>query len=256
MTPAAALSDEELDRYARHIVLPQIGGAGQATLKAAHVAIIGAGGIGCPALLYLTAAGVGTITLIDDDDIALSNLQRQIAFGTADVGQSKVNVAAAAAVRLNAHVRIAPQRARIADANAAALLTGADIILDGCDNFATRLAVNRASIARRIPLISAAIGAFEGQIAHFRGWEDDQSCYACLVGDQPDRPEANCAEAGVLGALAGVIGTFAALEVVRALVPFGTALTGHLFLSDMIDRRVREIRIVKDPQCPACRKSI
>jgi adenylyltransferase/sulfurtransferase len=254
MSAAAPLSDDELDRYARHIVLPQIGGAGQAALKAAQVAIIGAGGIGCPALLYLAAAGVGTIVLIDDDEVALSNLQRQIAFGTEDVGQPKVDVADEAARRLNPHVRIVPLAARIDASNAAALLHGCDIILDGCDNFATRLAVNRAAISLQIPLISAAIGAFEGQIAHYRGWEEGQPCYACLVGDQPDRPDANCADAGVLGPLAGVIGTMAALEVVRALAPFGAPLTGRLILSDMMSRRVREIRIVKDPQCPACRK--
>lgn len=252
---AAAFSDEELDRYARHIILPEIGGAGQAALKRAHVAIIGAGGIGCPALLYLAAAGIGTITLIDDDDVALSNLQRQIAFVTADVGKAKVEVAAAAAQRLNPHIHVSARRARIDDANAASLLAGADIILDGSDNFATRLAVNRAAFALRIPLISAAIGAFEGQIAHYRAWEGDQPCYACLVGSQPDRDAANCADTGVLGALAGMIGTQAALEVVRALTGFGRPLTGHLFLSDMIDRRVREIRIAKDPQCPTCRKS-
>lgn len=248
------LSDAELDRYARHIVLPQIGGAGQARLKSAHVAVIGAGGIGCPVIQYLAAVGVGTLTIIDDDAIALSNLQRQVLFADADIGAAKANVAAAAVLRINPHVTVHAQRQRIEAANAATLLSGAMLVIDGCDNFDTRLAVNAACINAKIPLLSAAIGAFDAQVALFEGWRDDQPCYACLVGSDPAQDGINCAEAGVLGALAGFAGTLAAVEAVRAIAGFGPPLTGKLVLTDMFERRWREVRIAKDPECPICRK--
>lgn len=248
------LSDAELDRYARHIVLPQIGGAGQARLKAAHVAVIGAGGIGCPVIQYLAAAGIGTLTIIDDDAVELSNLQRQILFTDADIGAAKAEVAAAAARRINPHTHVHAHSVRIDADNAAALLGGSTLVIDGCDNFATRLAVNAACVAAHIPLLSAAIGAFDAQVALFEGWRDDQPCYACLVGNDPARDGVNCAEAGVLGALAGFAGTLAAVEAVRALTGFGSPLTGQLVLTDMLERRWREVRVAKDPECSACRK--
>jgi molybdopterin-synthase adenylyltransferase len=248
------LTDAELDRYARHIILPEIGGAGQARLKAAHVAIIGAGGIGCPVIQYLAAAGVGRLTIIDDDRVELSNLHRQILFADADIGTSKATAAATAAQRINPHIDAVPVAARIGPDNAAALLAGATLVIDGCDNFATRLAVNAACIGRRIPLLSAAIGAFDAQVALFEGWRDDQPCYACLVGSDPAREGVNCAEAGVLGALAGMAGTLTAVEAVRAITGFGRALTGQLLISDLVDRRWREVRIAKDPECATCRK--
>ncbi|MDZ3830611.1 MAG: HesA/MoeB/ThiF family protein [Sphingopyxis sp.] len=247
------LSDAELDRYARQIILPQFGGAGQAKLNAAHVAIIGAGGIGCPAITYLAAAGVGRLTIIDHDHVERSNLHRQPLFTDADIGAPKAAVAAEAARRINPHVAAEARIERIDAGNAESLLDGATLILDGCDNFATRLAVNRAAVARRIPLLSAAIGAFEGQVALYEGWREDAPCYACLVGDDPDRPGINCAEAGVMGALAGMIGTMAALEAVRALTGWGQPLNGRLAIIDMLDRRWREIGIAKDPECPICR---
>ena len=250
---SAAFSDAELDRYARHIVLPQIGGAGQAKLKAAHVAVIGAGGIGCPVIQYLAAAGVGTLTIIDDDRVALSNLQRQIVFADADIGAEKAPVAAAAARRINPHGAAHAITSRIDAGNAAVLLGGATLVIDGCDNFITRLAVNAACVAARIPLLSAAIGAFDAQLGLFEGWRVAQPCYACLVGADPARDGVNCAEAGVLGALAGLAGTLAATEAVRALCGFGTPLTGRLILIDMFDRRWREVRVAKDPGCPICR---
>jgi adenylyltransferase/sulfurtransferase len=248
------LSNAELDRYARHIVLPQIGGAGQARLKAAHVAVIGAGGIGCPVIQYLAAAGIGALTIIDDDVVELSNLQRQILFSDADLGAGKAGVAAAAVQRMNPHVTPRAVTARIDPSNAAALLAGATLVIDGCDNFATRLAVNAACVAAEIPLLSAAIGAFDAQVALFEGWRDDQPCYACLVGGDPARDGINCAEAGVLGALAGLAGTLAAVEAVRAIVGFGSPLTGKLVLTDLIERRWREVRIAKDPECSICHK--
>lgn len=247
------LSDAELDRYARQIILPQFGGAGQAKLKGAHVAIIGAGGIGCPVITYLAAAGIGKLTIIDHDVVELSNLQRQPLFTDADIGSPKADVAADAARRINPHVDAVAVGQRLDAGNADALLTGASLILDGCDNFETRLTVNRAAVALGIPLLSAAIGAFEGQVALYEGWRADSPCYACLVGDDPDRPGINCAEQGVMGALAGMIGTMAALEAVRALTGWGQPLTGKLAIVDMLDRRWREVAVPKDPECPICR---
>lgn len=247
------LSDAELDRYARQIILPVFGGAGQAKLKAAHIAIIGAGGIGCPAITYLAAAGVGRLTIIDHDHVELSNLQRQPLFTDADIGAPKAEVAADAARRINPHVEAIAIVRRLDPGNAEALLAGATLILDGCDNFETRLAVNRAAVALQIPLLSAAIGAFEGQVALYEGWRSGSPCYACLVGDDPDRPGFNCAEQGVMGALAGMIGTMAALEAVRALTGWGQVLTGKLAIVDMLDRRWREVTVAKEPECPICR---
>lgn len=246
------LSDAELDRYARQIILPAFGGAGQAKLKGAHVAIIGAGGIGCPAITYLAAAGVGKLTIIDHDRIELSNLQRQPLFTDADIGALKAEVAADTARRINPHVEAVAMAERLDAGNAEALLAGAGLILDGCDNFATRLAVNAAAVALHIPLLSAAIGAFEGQVALYEGWRAGSPCYACLVGDDPDRPGINCAEQGVMGALAGMVGTMAALEAVRALTGWGRALTGRLTILDMLDRRWREVAVAKEPECPIC----
>jgi molybdopterin-synthase adenylyltransferase len=245
-------TDTQLERYARHIVLKEIGGAGQARLAGAHVAIIGAGGIGCPAIAYLAAAGLGTLRVIDPDTVSLSNLQRQILYGDADVGTPKAEAAQAATRQINPDCHLIPINAAITADNAAALLHDADIVLDGCDNFATRLAVSDATTKLRLPLISAAVGAFEGQIGHWRGWEAGQPCYRCLVGADPASADQNCADTGIIGALTGVIGSMAALEVIRALVPFGTALTGRLLVADLLGRRFREMAIPKDPACPAC----
>ncbi len=241
--------DDELERYARHIVLKEIGGSGQARLKAAHVAVIGAGGIGSPALQYLAAAGIGRLTVIDDDKVDLSNLQRQTLFGDGDIGAPKVDAAARALHRLNPHVTVMPVETRIDPVNAAKLLANADVILDGCDNFATRLAVSDAAQALCIPLVSAAVGQFEGQLAVFRGWEAGKPCYRCLVGGDPDRAEASCAEAGVMGALTGTIGSLAALEVIRALVPFGSDPAGRLLIADTLDWRFRTLTLTKDSAC-------
>ena len=248
------LSDAELDRYARQIILPAFGGAGQAKLKAAHVAIIGAGGIGCPAITYLAAAGVGRLTIVDHDHVERSNLQRQPLFTDTDIGAPKAEVAARVAKRINPHVETTAVVARLEGDNAAALLADASLILDGCDNFETRLAVNRAAVTLETPLLSAAIGAFEGQVALYEGWRAGSPCYACLVGSDPDREGINCAETGVMGALAGMIGTMAALEAVRALTGWGQPLTGRLAIVDMLDRRWREVGVAEDPGCPTCRR--
>ncbi|TPG21653.1 HesA/MoeB/ThiF family protein [Sphingomonas koreensis] len=248
-----SLSDAQLSRYARHIVLREIGGAGQARLLGATVAVIGAGGIGSPALQYLAAAGIGRLTVIDDDHVDLSNLQRQTLFGSDDVGNPKAEVARAAIARLNPDVTVSPQVERIDAANAARLIEGADVVLDGCDNFATRLAVADAALSLRVPLVSAAVGQFEGQLGVFRGWESDKPCYRCFVGTDPDRADVSCADQGVLGAMTGVMGSLAALETLRAIVPFGEDTAGKLLLIDALDFRFRTITLPPDPGCPACR---
>jgi adenylyltransferase/sulfurtransferase len=244
-----SLTDTQLERYARHIILKEIGGAGQQRLLAAHVALIGAGGIGAPAIQYLAAAGVGRLTLIDDDAVDLSNLQRQVLYATGDVGSLKVEAAAAAVARLNPDVRVSRRAMRIGADNAAGLLFGVDAVIDGSDNFATRLAVADAARERRIPLISAAVGQFDGQLGVFRGWETDKPCYRCLVGDDPDRADVSCADQGVLGALTGVLGSLAAIEAIRAIVPFGADPAGTLVMIDALDFRFRTVRLPKDPGC-------
>nr|WP_295672654.1 molybdopterin-synthase adenylyltransferase MoeB [Sphingomonas sp.] len=243
------LSDAELERYARHIVLQDIGGAGQARLKAARVVVVGAGGIGSPAIQYIAAAGIGRLILIDDDAVDLSNLQRQTIFGTDDIGQPKVAAAAIAVSRLNPNVVVEMHAVRIGPDNAADLIAGADVVLDGCDNFTTRLVVTDACLAARIPLVSAAVGQFEGQLGVFRGWEADKPCYRCFVGNDPDRPEASCADQGVLGAMTGLLGSLAALEVIRAITGFGDDSAGKLLLVDALAFRFRTITLPKDPGC-------
>lgn len=249
MTP---LRDDELDRYARHIILKEIGGAGQLKLRVSRVAIIGAGGLGSPCIQYLAAAGVGQLTIIDDDDIALSNLQRQILHGTGDVGRAKVASAADAVARLNPDVAVNGQRVRLTRENATALLAGHDVIADGSDSFETRLAVADTAQALEIALVSAAVGPFEGQIATFRGWNADLPCYRCYVGNATDRAGESCADQGIIGALAGIIGAMQALEVIRELTGFGTSLAGRLLLYDALGARMRTLRLPKDPGCSGC----
>jgi molybdopterin-synthase adenylyltransferase len=245
------LSDDQLDRYARHIILKEIGGAGQRRLIEAHVALVGAGGIGAPAIQYLAAAGVGRLTVIDDDDVALSNLQRQVLYRTQDVGRAKVVAAADAVAALNPDVAFVGRPRRLTADNAAALLAGADVVVDGSDSFATRLAVSDAATDLRIPLVSAAVGQFDGQLGVYRGWEADKPCYRCLVGSDPDRPDVSCADQGVLGALTGLLGSLAAIEAIRAIVPFGVDPAGQLLLIDALDFRFRTIGLPKDAGC-AC----
>jgi molybdopterin-synthase adenylyltransferase len=247
------LTDEQLDRYARHIVLKEIGGAGQTRLASARVAVIGAGGIGCPVIQYLSAAGLGTLRVIDDDVVSLSNLQRQTLFGTDDIGRAKVEVAAEAVRRLNPDVAFEPVQARLNARNVAELIGQVDLVLDGCDNFATRLIVSDHCTRARIALVSAALGQFQGQIGTFRGWEAGQPCYRCFVGDAFDTDNCDtCAEQGVLGAMAGMIGSWGAMEAVRALVGFGREISGLVHVFDGIAGSLRTIRIPKDPTCRGC----
>jgi molybdopterin-synthase adenylyltransferase len=248
-----ALSDDQLDRYARHLVLREIGGAGQAAIRAATVTVIGAGGIGAPVLQYLAAAGVGHLVIIDDDTVSLSNLQRQVIFDTTDVGLSKARRAGERAVAINPDVAVTVHEQRINADNATALLTGADVIVDGSDNFATRLTVADTAYALRIPLVSAAIGQFHGQLGTWRGWETDQPCYRCYVGDAHDSDDCDsCADVGVLGAMTGVMGSYAALEAIRVVHPFGDAQAGKLHIIDGLAPSMRSIRMPKDPGCRTC----
>ena len=243
------LTDPELDRYARHIVLPQVGGVGQRKLKAARVAMVGAGGIGSAVIPALAGAGVGQLTIIDDDVVELANLHRQPLYGEADAGQPKAALAAGFVQRLNAHVAVHPVQARIDAANAPVLLEGHDLVIDGSDNFATRLAVSDACVTLAIPLLSAAAVQFQGQVALFRG----RPCYRCFVGDAFDAEDCdNCAELGVLGALTGTVGCFAALLAIRTIVGIGGDAAGSLHLFDGERLSWRVIRIPADPACTAC----
>jgi molybdopterin-synthase adenylyltransferase len=248
-----SLSDTQLDRYARHIVLRDIGGPGQAKLLGSHVLLIGAGGIGCPAIQYLAAAGIGTISVVDDDVVSLSNLQRQILFGAAQIGTPKVLAAAEAVSRLNPDVQFHAVQQRITGETSAAILDGVDVVLDGCDNFTSRLIVNDLCVAAQVPLVSAAIGQFHGQIGTFVGWREDAPCYRCFVGDAHDPDDCDdCATQGVLGAMCGLMGSFAAMEAIRFLTGFGEEAIGKLHIFDGMKPAMRTIRLPKDPQCGSC----
>jgi molybdopterin-synthase adenylyltransferase len=243
-----SFTDNERERYARHILLKEVGGPGQQRLKAATVTIVGVGGLGSPAALYLAAAGVGRLRLIDDDDVSLSNLQRQIAFTSDDVGMPKVASASEAIAALNQNVDLDPRRTRITDANAAELLAGAALVLDGTDDFATRFAVNAACRALGVTLISGAVGRWSGQVSTFRR---GGPCYRCLVTDTPPDAE-TCAQVGIVGALTGVIGSIMALEAIKEIADAGDTLSGRLLLYDGLAATSRAIALPRDPACPVC----
>jgi molybdopterin/thiamine biosynthesis adenylyltransferase len=232
------LDGDEIERYARHLVLREVGGPGQAALKRARVLVIGAGGLGAPALLYLAAAGVGTLGVVDDDEVSLSNLQRQVIHATADIGRPKVESAAEAMGRLNPHVRIEGHAVRLTAANALDLVSRYGLVADGSDNFATRYLVSDACFLAKRPLVTAAVGVFDATLTTIRAHERDRDgkpnpTYRCLF---PEPPPAGtvpaCAEAGILGALTGVVGSLMALEVIREIVGFGDGLVGRLLMID------------------------
>ena len=247
------LSDDELDRYARHIVLPQLGGVGQRKLKAASIAIIGAGGIGSAAIPAFAGAGIGRLTIIDDGEVERSNLQRQPIFRDDQVGQPKAALAAEFATGLNPSVQAIGVRQRLDATNVDRLIGGHDLVLDGSDNFATRLTVSDAATRLHMPLVSAAAVQFQGQVGLFRGWEADKSCYRCFVGDAFDSDDCDtCAEQGVLGALAATVGSFGALMAIRALAQIGEDVAGNLYLFDGLSLEWRTMRLPKDRGCKAC----
>jgi len=250
------LTAEELERYARHIVLREVGGPGQAALGRARVLVIGAGGLGAPALLYLAAAGVGTLGVIDDDKVALSNLQRQVIHGTADIGMLKVASAANAIQRLNPHVKVSTHAERLTAANALAVIGDYDLVADGSDNFDTRYLVSDACFFGKKPLVTAAVGTFDGTLTTIRAHEHSADgkpnpSYRCLF---PEPPPAGtvpaCAEAGILGALTGVLGSMMALEVIREIVGFGEGLLGRLLMVDARAMRFETLNYGWDPTNP------
>jgi molybdopterin/thiamine biosynthesis adenylyltransferase len=252
-----SLAPDRLSRFARHIVLPELGGAGQVALTRAHLVLIGCGGVGSPALQYLAAAGIGRLTLVDSDVVEDSNLQRQTVFTTTDIGQSKAEMAAAWVRHFDPVLEVRAVNVRIGPDNAAQIIAGADVVLDGCDNFATRLAVSDACVASAIPLTSAALGRFQGQIANFAGHLPGQACYRCFVGDAFDAEDCDtCAADGVLGAMAGLVGSFAAMQAIRVLLAGHAALGepqwGKLHLLDGLTPSLRTISIAKDPECRGC----
>ena len=247
----SAFSDEELERYARHIILREVGGPGQTRLRRSSVLVIGAGGLGSPALLYLAAAGVGRLVVVDDDHVSLSNLQRQIIHRTPDVGRLKIESAAEAVQQLNPGVDLRLHPCRFTMGNAEGLAAGCDVILDGSDNFETRRLVNRTAAALGLPWVFGAIGQWEGQVAVFP--PTGRPCYDCVFPADPAPGLApSCAEGGVLGALAGVVGSLMAVEALKLIVRTGEPLTGRLMLYDALYADTRLINTRPRPDCPVC----
>lgn len=253
-----ALSPARLDRFARNMIVPEIGGAGQVALTGKRVAVIGLGGIGSPALQYLAASGIGHFTLIDDDAVEVSNLQRQTIFTTRDIGHGKATSARRWLANFDDALKVDISDTRLTPDNAGDLISGCDLVLDGTDNFATRLAVSDACVAERVPLLSAAIGRFQGQVSAFAGHLAGQPCYRCFVGDAFDAEDCDtCADEGMLGAMAGWTGSFAAMQVVRALLHGAGSLGedplwGRLFVLDGLEPGMRSLTIAKDPACKGC----
>jgi adenylyltransferase/sulfurtransferase len=249
-------SSDEIERYARHIVLRDVGGPGQQKLKAARVLVIGAGGLGAPLIQYLAAAGIGELGIVDDDDVSLSNLQRQILYRSCDVGRPKTECAAEVVAKLNPYVKVTPYNLRIDANNAAGLIRDWDVVADGSDNFATRYLVSDTCFYERRPLVTAAIGAFDGSLTTLRPYETDgagvpKPTYRCLFPEPPPPGSAPaCAEAGVIGALAGIVGTLMTLEVIREIVGFGENLVGRLVLIDAMTLRFETIGYGWDPANP------
>ena len=250
------LTPDEIKRYKRHLLVKDIGGQGQQRLKAARVLVVGAGGLGSPVLMYLAAAGVGAIGVIDDDRVSVDNLQRQIAFTTADVGALKAECAAALCRRLNPHVAVEAMPFRLTAANALSIISQYDVVADGSDNFKTRYLVNDACFFARKPLVFAALGQLDGYLSTFCAYERDEAgqplpSYRCLFPEAPPPGAvANCEEAGVLGPVAGVIGTLQAVEVVKVILKFADTLVGKLLIYDAFSTRFQTIALKWDPENP------
>jgi molybdopterin-synthase adenylyltransferase len=250
------LDDQELERYARHILLKEVGGPGQEALKSARVLVIGAGGLGAPVLMYLAAAGVGTLGVVDDDVVSLSNLQRQIIHATGRVGTPKTESAAAALADINPRVKVEPHQTRLTAANALEIIAGYDLVVDGSDNFVTRFLVSDACFLASKTLVSAAVGQFDGQVSTFKPHETDPDgtpypTYRCL---NPEAPPPglvpSCEEAGILGALTGIIGSIQALEAIKEILRVGDSLAGRLLLYDALAARAYVAKLSWDPSNP------
>lgn len=250
-TSETGMTEATRRRYARHIALPQVGVAGQQQLLDARVVIIGAGGLGSPAALYLAAAGVGTIGLVDDDNVELSNLQRQILHSTADEGTPKTASGAQRMRALNPHIEVYPHQTRLTAANALDILAGYDIVVDGSDTFSTRYLINDASLHLGIPVVHGSVFRFEGQLAVFEPYET--ACYRCVFPDPPPSHLApSCTEAGIFGVLPGLIGTMQATEVLKLVLGIGAPLTGRLLTYDALDMDMHIVRLRRDPKCLSC----
>ena len=259
--PATAFTESQVQRYARHILLNEVGGIGQARLLNARVLVVGAGGLGSPLVMYLAAAGVGTVGVIDDDVVDLSNLQRQILHSTDAVGTPKVESARRTVTAINPDVDLIAHRERLTAANALDLIRGYDIVADGSDNFPTRFLVNDACYLARRPLVSGAILRFDGQISTFKAFQPvapengdgHGPCYRCLFREPPPPGQIpSCAEAGVLGAWCGMVGSLQATEVLKEILGIGESLSGHLLICDALSTEMRKIRVRNDPECPLC----
>ncbi len=245
------LTDLEIERYARHLVLQEVGGPGQNKLKASSVLVIGAGGLGAPLLMYLAAAGVGRIGIIDHDTVSLSNLQRQVIHTTDRIGQLKTTSAAAQIHAINPHVEVEQHPCRLTTENALQLISRYDVVADGCDNFPTRFMVSDACYFAKKPLVSAAVGQFDGQMSTFKPYENQNPTYRCFIGELPDRglfPA--CEEAGVIGALPGIIGSMQAMEVIKELLQIGDSLVGRILMYDALSARYFETKLARDPANP------
>ena len=242
-----AFTDLEIERYARHLVLREVGGPGQQRLKGASVLIVGAGGLGSPAALYLAAAGVGKVILVDPDTVDLSNLQRQVLYTEDDLDRPKVEAGTDRLAALNPHIFVAGFPGAFDDSTADELCQGVDLVLDGTDDFGVRFCVNAACVRHGKPLVSGAIGRWTGQVGVFAG----RPCYRCLVPETPPDAE-TCVAVGVVGALAGVIGSMMALEAIKLITGAGEALTGRLMIYDALSAETRTVRVGADPECPVC----
>ena len=246
------MDDSQLLRYSRHILLAELGVDAQLRYASAHALVVGVGGLGNPVAQFLAAAGVGTLTLVDADRVDLTNLQRQILFDTSAIGQSKVRAAGARIQLINPEVHVDPVEVRVGDAELAPLAARADVVVDCSDNFATRHAVNRASVAAKRPLVSGAAIRFDGQVAVFDPREATSPCYHCLFGEGDELEETRCATMGVFAPLVGIVGATQAAEALKLLAGTGRSLAGRLLLLDALAMEWREVRVVKDPQCPVC----
>ena len=254
MTSLPALSETQIRRYARHIVLAEIGGVGQSKLIAAKVLVVGAGGLGAPLLQYLAAAGIGTLGVIDDDTVDLSNLQRQGSHRTSDVGSAKGESARRALAEINPEVQVLPHDERLTADNAQRIIAGYDLVADGSDNFATRYLLNDVCFRLRKTLVSAAILRFDGQISTYKAWQGaGHPCLRCLFPAAPSEESVpSCAQAGVLGALAGTLGTLQATEVVKEILGVGRSLSGSLLLYDALNASFETLSVTKRADCPTC----
>jgi len=246
------MNDEQLTRYSRHILLPEIGIEGQEQIRRTHALVVGAGGLGAPVVIYLASAGIGTITLCDGDEVDLTNLQRQIIFRSADVGRPKVEAARDAIAKLNPEVRVVPIHARIDGDTLDQVVAGVDIVADCSDNFPTRHEINRACARHHKPLVSGAGVRFDGQVTVFDLRDANSPCYSCLFPEGTGVEETRCALMGVFSPLVGVIGTIQAAEILKLAVGVGTSLNGRLLLLDALAMEWRSVQLRKDPACPVC----